>query len=473
MNVLIQGLLIALSCGAQDAAPDGTLTVNGGAKVVREASVQLRVQVTNAGAGDLEMTVSADPAVPGPWKPFAEVQTFELPAGDGKKTIVLRLRDRAGKESKPLTVDVVLDRTPPVARVSAPKRVSQEAVILTSDVPDAVGMQWTENPEVWGSWEIYLQPREIHLSLGEGLKKILVRYRDEAGNISPAATVEVEVATQSPEAPALPGIRLIRIRGEAASGDRIPVVLWLTGIGLREMELKVDDADPQKREKFESEKALEIQRTGGVHHIRLKLWEDSGAEHRAELAFHEEDLRTKHEDAVHVEDAPSARLTLKVGLLPSAIRFNTTTPLGPRNLSPGPMGLARLEWGAEIDDPWFVQASLELAEGKDLRSLSGELDLGVHLLSTEFLSCPFDLDATAGFVLSKLWVTLPGFGAFDLGFGGRAGLDARLHLTDQFSLDASIDFRFVSYPWSGVVISGDRSARTLAAGILFGVSLHF
>jgi hypothetical protein len=473
MNCLMQGVLLTLSLAAQDGAPDGTVTVNGGAKVVRELSVQVTVQVTNPGAGDLAMTISSDPAVPGPWRKFVETQRFELPPGDGKKTIHVRLRDSAGKESKPLSAELLLDTTPPQAKVTAPEKVSQETVILTSDVADAVGMQWTENPDSWGPWEIYLQPREIHLSPGEGIKKILVRYRDEAGNVSPAATVQVEVSTQLPEAPPLPGVRLIRLKAEPSSGDRIPVVLWIAASGIREMELKIDDAAPQKREGFESEKTVELRRSGGAHRIQLKLWDEKGAELRAELAFQEADLQKKSEDAVLQEPGPSNRLTVKGGVLLNAIHFNADTSIGTRTLKPGPMGLARVEWAGEVDESFFVQASFEFGRGKEVDSVSGELDLGVHVLSTELASCRFDLDVEAGLLVSKFWVTVPAFGTFDLGWGLRMALDSHLWLCESVSLDASVDFRVISYPWSGTVLSGNRSAQTLTAGLLLGVSVRF
>jgi len=473
MNCLLQGILLVLSLAAQDGAPDGTVTVNGGAKVVRELSVQVTVQVTNPGAGDLAMTISSDPAVPGPWRKFVETQPFELPPGDGKKTIHVRLRDSAGKESKPLSAELLLDTTPPQAKVTAPEKVSQETVILTSDVADAVGMQWTENPDSWGPWEIYLQPREIRLSPGEGIKKILVRYRDEAGNVSPAATVQVEVTSQIPEAPPPAGIRLIRLKAEPSSGDRIPVVLWITASGIREMELRIDDAAPQKREGFESEKTVELRRSGGAHRIQLKLWDEKGAELRAELAFQEEDLQKKSEDAVLQELAPSNRLTLKGGVLLNAIHFNSLTSIGSRTLKPGPMALARVEWAGELDDAMFLQVSLELGVGKQVESYSGELDLGIHLLSTDLLACRFDLDAEAGILLSKIQVNTPGFGTFDLGWGLRAGLDGHLWVSERMSLDAAVDFRVISYPWSGTVLSGNRSAQTLTAGLLLGVSVRF
>jgi len=137
------------------------------------------------------------------------------------------------------------------------------------------------------------------------------------------------------------------------------------------------------------------------------------------------------------------------------------------------IGALRLESRVDILDPLFAGISFEYLTGKDVSVYSGELDLGLRLLSTEILSTDLDIDVEAGVMISKLKVDLSGFGSFDNGIGFRAGAAARLALSERVWLDATIDFRTVSFDWSATVITGDRTARLQSVAILAGVSFRF
>ena len=84
-----------------------------------------------------------------------------------------------------------------------------------------------------------------------------------------------------------------------------------------------------------------------------------------------------------------------------------------------------------------------------------------------------DLDVEAGLIYSKLRVTVSDFGSFDPGLGFRAGVAARAGLTDRWALEASVDYRGVSYDWGGSVLSGDHQARLRTAALQLGLALKF
>jgi hypothetical protein len=227
----------------------------------------------------------------GAWRPYTESQPLELPAGDGEKTVVVKLRDAAGNERGVYKASIVLDTTPPEAKVKVPTGTVAELVTLTSEVPDAVAMQWTEDATRWGPWVPYLQPRDILLSRGDGIKTILVRFRDEAGNVSKLASLQVERKGGSDEFTLWQG----GVTLAPETDDHLPLTmkismrLWFMGV--TEMIVQIDQAPPLPREPFTMERSLEVSRTGGAHRIRIVLVVKNGGEYPVEVAFLEADVQ--------------------------------------------------------------------------------------------------------------------------------------------------------------------------------------
>lgn len=433
---------------------DGTATLNDGARVTNSSTVQLRVRVS-AAAG-LEMSISD-----GPYKPYIESQPLELPAGDGEKKVVVKLRDAAGKDVGTYTASIVLDTTPPEAKVKVPDGIAAGRVTLLSDVPDAVAMQWTEDATRWGPWVPYLQPRDIALSPGDGTKTVLVRYRDEAGNVSKPASLRVESKGVSDVSP----LRQVLVTSEPA------LTLWLSYTGVTEMVVQVDDDKPLPREPFASKKPFEVARRGGAHRVRLSLFEADGVEHKVELAFQEADVKPTTAEPSQESSTPPGPWSLSAqgGLLPSAIEFEAQLPSGLRKIKKDALGLARLSLSRDLTDRFYAQVGFEYAGGGGIRVYSGTFDVGAHLLHLGSV----DLAAEAGLLYSDLKITESAFGSFDAGLGFRGGVRAKVAVGDRLSLDATVDYRRVTYDYSDPVVSGDRQARLQTVGLLLGASLRF
>src|SRR5690348_4405456 len=100
-------LLLAL-LPVQDDAPSGTLTLNGGAKATRLASVRAEVKLVSPGAGEVQMSLTVEGQPQAAWGPFRDVSFLDLPAGDGEKQVTLRLKDGKGKESAPVSAAIRL-----------------------------------------------------------------------------------------------------------------------------------------------------------------------------------------------------------------------------------------------------------------------------------------------------------------------------------------------------------------------------
>lgn len=88
--------------------PAGSILINAGAASTASQSVTLNI----AGNDDVQvadMMVSEDPAFTGvAWEPFAAGRSFVLSSGTGTKTVYLKLRDVAGRESSVYSDEIVV-----------------------------------------------------------------------------------------------------------------------------------------------------------------------------------------------------------------------------------------------------------------------------------------------------------------------------------------------------------------------------
>jgi hypothetical protein len=101
--------------GLDQTPPSGSIVVADGADYVGLREVELRVTAEDEGGSGLaEMRFHNGPTGEWePWRPFAELADWVLPAGDGTKTVLAMFRDGAGNVSTTGSGSVSLDRTGP------------------------------------------------------------------------------------------------------------------------------------------------------------------------------------------------------------------------------------------------------------------------------------------------------------------------------------------------------------------------
>jgi hypothetical protein len=460
----------------QEGAPPragATLTIDGGARVTSRRTVTLTIRVDDPNFKPSEMSVSSDGVQWSAWRPFAPTTKFDVPEGDGEKTVQIKLSDAAGREMQPIRAGIVLDTTPPRADVSAPPSVPGEVVTLTSKVPDAVAMQFTEDPERWSAWEPYARFKSIPLSVGEGRKEIYVRYSDEAGNVSEPAKVSVDVKPDA--APDdKPGVQSMDLIHAARKDDVYLIRIAVQARGLSEAEVSVDGVVVQPRAEFSPTLELRIVKAGTAHRISGTFWDAAKVEYTADLAFLERELVLEAPQAPAAKSRPGIiEARFSVGPWINGLDFEAVTSLGPRRLKSGTMGVMQLSVGTSVLDPVFVELSGEYALGKDASITTFGADAGVRFYRGSMLVGDGELRAQAGVLLSSLKVDDSDFGDFDSGVGFRAGLSASVDLTPYLSLDVSLQYRSVSYDWSGTVLSGDTQAKASGVAALLGISLRF
>lgn len=101
---------------ADTTPPQGTVTINTGAAYTDSVQVTLTLSATDdGGSGLADMAFSTDGVNWCDSEPYTTSTAFELPDGDGNKTVYVQFRDGAGNVSAAASASIVLDTTAPVA----------------------------------------------------------------------------------------------------------------------------------------------------------------------------------------------------------------------------------------------------------------------------------------------------------------------------------------------------------------------
>lgn len=448
-------------------AGDDALLINGGARTTSSRNVIVRIDPARTDPG---WAVTFGPALDSPpaWRPLTPEMSFELNGGDGEKVLFGWLRDPAGRQSGPLRASIVLDTRPPQAKATAPAQARPGTIVVMSDVADAVAMQISEDALAGGEWRPYAQPTTYEMSPGQGVKTIIVRYRDEAGNVSDALILSVDVREDAPLIETSSEVRSVRVAPLAGRRD---LLLILEAAGMREMQVRIDDAEPHPREPYSSRRLLNLETSTGAHRVRIRLWDQLDAEHGAELAFQEQEL-----GQLVPEPDPSIGswfMTLKAGVVLNTLEFDALTSIGPRELKAGTLGVARVEVGAQLVDAFFAVMALEMGQGDEVQVLTGEVGVGYRTAAGKILSGDLALEAQLGVLVSSLDVETSNFGDFDPGIGVRLSAGAQLRVSESLWATLALDFREVDYDWSDDVVSGDQAAQGRGLGVTAGLSFRF
>jgi hypothetical protein len=157
----------------------------------------------------------------------------------------------------------------------------------------------------------------------------------------------------------------------------------------------------------------------------------------------------------------------------NGLKFDAVTPHGPRSLDSGGMGALQVSLALTVVDPIFVELSGEYAWGKDASIRTMGADVGVRFYRGPLLVGDGEARFQAGVMVSDLKVDIPDFGDFDVGTGFKVGLSASTRITRHLSLDASLEYRSVTYGRSGTILSGDHEARAAGPAALLGISVQF
>lgn len=125
----------------------------------------------------------------GKWEPYQPTKSWTLTGRDGIKKLYAKFRDKAGNESATAMAQIRLDTEPPIPRYV---RINNNAtstnspnVVLSMEAKDATFMMIANDPKFTGAyWEPYAVTKEWTLTSGQGLKRVFVKFKDNAQNAS-------------------------------------------------------------------------------------------------------------------------------------------------------------------------------------------------------------------------------------------------------------------------------------------------
>lgn len=108
-------------------APSGlTLAINNGALYATSAVVTLTIGLGDGETGGYQMKLwgvegAADEGSAS-WETYVPSKSVTLPAGDGLKTVYVKVRDEVGNESAPVSDTITLDTAVPAVTVTGPDK---------------------------------------------------------------------------------------------------------------------------------------------------------------------------------------------------------------------------------------------------------------------------------------------------------------------------------------------------------------
>ena len=210
-------------------APSGTITINSGAAYTTFTRVTLGLNAPGA----ISMRFSNDNSTWSGWKPFGQIDAWDLTIGDGLKTVYAQFKDSLENISNSALASITLDTSPPIGAVlinGGAAYTNLYPVSLTLAATGASQMRFSNSPDFDGvSWENYAAGKAWSLDTNgnEGLRIVYVQFQDEMGNIS---TVSDSIALDT-----LPPAGSIIINGGAIYTSTVGVTLTVSTTGAGQM----------------------------------------------------------------------------------------------------------------------------------------------------------------------------------------------------------------------------------------------
>jgi hypothetical protein len=185
--------------------PAGEISIDNKSKFTNHKEKKVALQIQFDDASEMQLSEMAD-FKDVDWHPVKKtIPDYTLSGEDGPKTIFLRLKDKAGNISTPISAHIILDRTAP------------EGMVLINN-----GARWLNNPakratlllSSKGASEVIVAHNSsfnavkwepVKPTMGwtfegdDGLKKVFAKFRDEAGNESGIVEASIMLDTKAPE----------------------------------------------------------------------------------------------------------------------------------------------------------------------------------------------------------------------------------------------------------------------------------
>ncbi len=260
--------------------PVGALNINSGDTYARSNSVTLNLSASDVGGGVGSMSFSTDNVNWTSPEAFATSKTFELPSGDGSKTVFVKYFDKAGNASAVYSKAITLDASAPVGSLTINQGnsyVDQSAVTLNLSAQDAGSgvsqMQFSNDGLNWSVAEVFSTVKNWVLAAGEGLKTVFVKFMDAMGNWSQAISSQIFMDASAP-------MGSVSINGGATHTNSKDLTLRFiandSGSGVSKMLFSANWINWTSIEDFVSEKVMTLPDGDGTKTVSVTYIDKSG-----------------------------------------------------------------------------------------------------------------------------------------------------------------------------------------------------
>jgi hypothetical protein len=184
---------------------DARITINNNEEYATDKTKKVQLQLFARGAS--HMKISNEPNFEkATWEIYNPTKQWVLEGEDGIKSVYVKYKDFAGNESNSAVDNILLDRKPPydcsiiINKGQDVTNNPDRQVVLKVKAKDAVLMQIDNSADFKnGRWQAYNENNINHQLVGEdGLKKVYVRFKDDAGNISEPFSDEIKLDRKPP-----------------------------------------------------------------------------------------------------------------------------------------------------------------------------------------------------------------------------------------------------------------------------------
>jgi hypothetical protein len=186
--------------------PTGTYAINDGSSYSMTADVSLNLDFEDA----REMKFSNDGVSYSVWEPYATSKDWVLSAGDGIRSVYVKLKDAVGNVGT-YSDTIIIDSTPPAGNMIVNNKAEystekEVAISLTTD--NAAYVCFSNDGTNYNGWQPYSDNTAWTLSDGDGSKSVYVKYKDEAGNTF-VISQNIILDSTAPNAPVLNDLGII------------------------------------------------------------------------------------------------------------------------------------------------------------------------------------------------------------------------------------------------------------------------
>jgi hypothetical protein len=173
------------------------IVINDNAEFTKSELVLLNLSASDSLSGINKMAFSFDSKSWTPEEPFNNKKSMNLLHKDGKKTIYLKVNDKAGNYAI-VSDSIILDTTPPhsLAITIIDMDLDSESQILIfslhalDNLSGVDQMAFSFGGVIWSDWETFASQRAFILPPNNDLKIIYFKVKDKAGNTAnPVSTI--------------------------------------------------------------------------------------------------------------------------------------------------------------------------------------------------------------------------------------------------------------------------------------------